>query len=279
MGCKSMAITKAIIPVAGWGTRRLPITKVVEKAMLPVGNRPLVDYTVQDLVTAGVTDIYFVVSSENSQVEQYYSENAVLNEYLVTHGKEDKLELTKTLPDGVTTHFFVQGERYGTAVPVAEVVEAVEIDEPVLVCMGDDFIWNPDGETAVESLLAAAKNGGSAILGVEVDDVSRYGVLSVAEDGMLTDIVEKPAAEEAPSNLVNVSKYVMDADLLQKVVKYVAEHDFGPLDQEYLITDPIAEYIAEGGKMYVAPTTGAFLDGGSLEGWLEANTVVLSGAP
>jgi hypothetical protein len=68
-------VTKAIIPVAGWGTRRLPITKVIEKCMLPIGNRPLIDYIVQDCVEAGMTDIYFVVSHKESQLEQYYRQN------------------------------------------------------------------------------------------------------------------------------------------------------------------------------------------------------------
>ena len=95
-------ITKAIIPVAGWGTRRLPITKIIEKSMLPVGNRPLVDYSVQELVEAGVTDIYMVISNvEPCQVRQFYQDNLALNQYLIERGKEDRLKLAKTLPDDV----------------------------------------------------------------------------------------------------------------------------------------------------------------------------------
>ena len=75
-----MPITKAIIPVAGWGTRRLPITKIIEKSMLPVGNRPLVDYSVQELIAAGVTDIYMVISNvEPCQVREFYKDNVALN--------------------------------------------------------------------------------------------------------------------------------------------------------------------------------------------------------
>ena len=92
-------ITKAIVPVAGWGTRRLPITKVVEKSMLPVGNRPLVDYSVQELIKAGVKDIYMVISNvEPCQVKAFYTDNEALNQYLVERGKEDRLALANTLP-------------------------------------------------------------------------------------------------------------------------------------------------------------------------------------
>lgn len=272
-------ITKAIIPVAGWGTRRLPITKIIEKSMLPVGNRPLVDYSVQELIEAGITDIYMVISNvEPCQVQEFYKDNLALNDYLVERGKSDRLALAKTLPDHVKIHYTTQDPsgRYGTAVPIALVVEEYNIDEPVLVFMGDDFVWNPEGESAASSLINSLKNANeSAILGVEIpkEQVEKYGVLKV-KDGRLADIVEKPKAEDAPSNMINVSKYIMSRELLHRIVNYVKSHEFGPLDQEYLVTDPIEEYIKQGGIMRVAPTAGEFLDGGSVDGWVHANNVV-----
>ena len=272
-------ITKAIIPVAGWGTRRLPITKVIEKSMLPVGNRPLVDYSVQELIEAGVTDIYMVVSNtEPCQVREFYSDNIVLNDYLISRGKADRVALTKTLPEHVKIHYIAQdaNSKYGTAVPVAMAAEEYNLNEPVIVYMGDDFIWNPDGESAATSLINSLQSEtDSAILGVEIpkEKVDKYGVLEV-QDGKLTNVVEKPSVEEAPSNLINVSKYILSADLLQKIVAYVNEHDFGPTDQEYMITDPIYDYIKQGQAMRVASTSGQYLDGGSVEGWVHANNVV-----
>ena len=272
-------ITKAIIPVAGWGTRRLPITKIIEKSMLPVGNRPLVDYSVQELIAAGVTDIYMVTSNvEPCQVKAFYQDNLALNQYLTERGKFDRLELARTLPENVRIHYIAQDPagKYGTAVPIAMVVEEFKIDEPVLVFMGDDFIWTPGGESASESLLGALQGAeDSAILGVVIpkEKVEKYGVLSV-EDGRLTHVVEKPSVAEAPSNLINVSKYIMSPSLLQEVVKYVHEKEFGPTDQEYVVTDPIMTYIQQGGVMRVAETTGEYLDGGSVEGWVHANNVV-----
>lgn len=272
-------ITKAIIPVAGWGTRRLPITKIIEKSMLPVGNRPLVDYSVQELIAAGITDIYMIISNvEPCQVKAFYRDNTALNQYLIDRGKSDRLELAKTLPDNVKIHYITQDPagKYGTAVPIALAVEEYNINEPVLVFMGDDFIWNPNGESAARSLLDVLQNDtDSATLGVEVpkSEVSKYGVFS-AENGILTHVVEKPSVDEAPSNLINVSKYIMSPALLKEIVNYVNEHDFGPMDQEYVVTDPIDGYIKKGGIMRVATTDGEYLDGGSLEGWIHANNVV-----
>ena len=272
-------ITKAIIPVAGWGTRRLPITKIIEKSMLPVGNRPLVDYSVQELIKAGVTDIYMVISNvEPCQVQEFYKDNLALNQYLVDRGKSDRLKLAKTLPDNVNIHYTIQDPsgKYGTAVPIAMVVEEYKIDEPVLVFMGDDFIWNPNGPSASESLIKSLKDEtDSTILGVEIpkEQVEKYGVLS-AKDGKLVDVVEKPSVDEAPSNLINVSKYIMAPALLQEIVKYVDENNFGAEDQEYMVTDPISTYLKKGGIIRIAPTTGEYLDGGSVDGWLHANNVV-----
>ena len=272
-------ITKAIIPVAGWGTRRLPITKIIEKSMLPVGNRPLVDYSVQELIKAGVKDIYMVISNvEPCQVQEFYKDNLALNQYLIERGKEDRLALARTLPDDVTIHYTVQDPsgKYGTAVPIALVVKEFSINEPVLVFMGDDFIWNPNGKSAAESLIETIKDpSDSAILGVEIpkEKVEKYGVFEV-ENGKLKSIVEKPKPENAPSNLINPSKYIMSPELLKVIVNYVDSNDFGPKDQEYMVTDPIDEYIHKGGTMWVAKTTGEYLDGGSVEGWLHANNVV-----
>ena len=275
-------ITKAIIPVAGWGTRRLPITKIIEKSMLPVGNRPLVDYSVQELIRAGVKDIYMVISNtEPCQVQEFYRDHLALNHYLIDRGKEDRLKLAKTLPDGVKIHYTIQDPsgKYGTAVPIALVMEEYHINEPVFIFMGDDFIWNPDGESAAESLLKSRQSDDDcAILGVEIpqEEVEKYGVFSMDGD-KLAGIVEKPAPDAAPSNLINVSKYIASADLLREIVKYVKENDFGAKEQEYLITDPITSFIEQQGVIRVAKTSGQYLDGGSVEGWVHANNVVCGG--
>ena len=275
-----MQINKAIIPVAGWGTRRLPITKVIEKAMLPIGNRPLADYVVEDCAKAGIKEVYIVIDEKPfSQIKAYYEENAKLNNYLVARGKSDKLSLAHTSRDGLTIHFYAQKDvdnRYGSAEPVAQVVKEYGINEPCVILMGDDFVYNADGSSDLARLMETIEDDSdSAMLATEIpmEDVERYGVLKV-DDGLLSGIYEKPKKEEAPSNLINISKYIMSAELLQRVVKYCDENDFGPQDQEYLITDPIIDHIKAGGKIHVLPIKGQYLDGGSMEGWLHANNVV-----
>ena len=275
-----MQINKAIIPVAGWGTRRLPITKVIEKAMLPIGNRPLADYVVEDCAKAGIKEAYIVIDEKPfSQIKAYYEENAKLNNYLIARGKEDKLSLADTNHEGLTIHFYAQknvDERYGSAEPVAQVVEEFGINEPCVVLMGDDFVYNKDGSSDLARLMELVKDeDDSAMLASEIpiEDVERYGVLKV-DNGILSGIYEKPKKEDAPSNLINISKYIMSNELLQRIVKYCKENDFGPKDQEYLITDPIIEHIKAGKKIHVMPIHGEYLDGGSQEGWLHANNVV-----
>lgn len=269
-------ISKAIIPVAGWGTRRLPITKAIEKCMLPVGNRPLVDYVVQDCVRAGITDIYFVVSEWMTQIQAYYGRNEILEEYLRAAGKSQMIEDVLP-PKNINFHFVTQNtnEKYGTAIPVALVAGELGKDESAVVLMGDDFIYSHDGTSEVARLLEATSSGGSAMLGVNVvrEDVARYGVIDMNGNNEFVRIVEKPTPEEAPSTLINVSKYALNPELLRRIVQYSEREIQG----EYVITDPINEYVKGGGTLNVVSARGQYLDGGSVEGWLHANEVVVKG--
>lgn len=266
-------ITKAIIPVAGWGTRRLPITKAIEKCMLPIGNRPLVDYVVQDCLAAGITDIYFVVSEGSTQLQAYYGSNDVLDDYLRINGKEDYLPLVAP-PAGITFHYVTQDTagKYGTAIPVALVAPQIPEDESVVVLMGDDFIYNSDGSSEIVRLLDSIPEDGNAMLGVEVplEQVSRYGVIEVNENNDFVQIVEKPTPEQAPSTMINVSKYVLSSEVLHAIEEYSTRDVVG----EYYITEPINQYVRDGGSLKVVRAKGTYLDGGSVEGWLWANKVV-----
>ena len=267
-------ITKAIIPVAGWGTRRLPITKAVEKCMLPIGNRPVVDYVVEDCLRAGITDVYFVVSPGSTQLKAYYSENKELNDYLIANGKENYLA-DITPPTSIRFHYVIQNtnDRYGTAIPIALTESYLEDDESVVVLMGDDLIYSKDGSSEVKRLIEAAGDD-SAMLGVEIakENVGRYGVLQLDTDNNFVHIVEKPQPAEAPSTLINVSKYVLNAAAISKIVEYSHTDQTG----EYYITDPINDYVKDGGKMRVVQAKGDYLDSGNLDGWLHANNVVCS---
>jgi len=267
-----MIITKAIIPVAGYGARRLPITKAIEKCMLPIGNRPLVDFVVEDCIKAGITDIFFVVSSNNTQLEKFYSDNSQLNQYLIKNNKQNLLPLVT--PPLAKFHYILQPTdgKYGTAIPVSLVAPMVAQGESVVVLMGDDFIYNSDGSSEVARLLETVPDGGSALLGVNVplDQVNRYGVLQLDKNNNFIKIVEKPSIETAPSTLINVSKYIINYDLLKTIVNYSNQE----IEGEYYITEPINQYVISGGIVKAVTARGQYLDGGSVEGWLYANNVV-----
>jgi UTP--glucose-1-phosphate uridylyltransferase len=268
-----MTITKAIIPVAGWGTRRLPITKTIEKCMLPIGNRPLVDYVVQDCLKAGITELIFVVGEGSTQLEDYYRSNIKLNDYLRRNGKEDKLPLVAPLQD-IRLHFVVQPShgKYGTAVPVALASEYIEPGESAVVLMGDDFIWNQDDSSEVARLIESTPEGSCSLLAARVpkEDISSYGVIETDEQGNFVRSVEKPSPEEAPSDLINISKYV----LTREVIDACRELPASPRG-EYELPEAVNNFVSAGGQVRVVPAVGQYLDGGSVEGWLHANNVVL----
>lgn len=270
-----MKVTKAIIPVAGWGTRRLPITKTIEKCMLPIGNRPLVDYVVQDCLKAGITELIFVVSEGSTQLEDYYRSNIKLNDYLRRKGKDDMLELVAPLED-VKLHFVTQSSygKYGTAVPVALAADYVDKDESVVVLMGDDFFHNEDGSSEVLRLIEGTPEGLSGILGAVLTDedtlTGRYGSIEVDEQDNFQRITEFPEVLPQPF-IKNVSKYLLNYQLLQSVKEYVKRDD---IEGEYYIFTPFEELLQNGEVMKLIRAQGKYLDGGTLEGWLHANNVV-----
>lgn len=269
-------ITKAIIPVAGWGTRRLPITKAIEKCMLPVGNRPVVDYVVRDCIMAGITEIFFVVNKGSTQLQQYYSDNTRLNEYLEYSGKHDLMELAKP-PQGVVFHFIEQDSngKYGTAIPLSLVYPLLKKGESALYVMGDAFSHAPDGMSEFANLIAGTPEGGVSLLSAQVpiEEVSRYGVIDFHEDtGLFQGIVDYPHPDQAPSNQINLADYVLNYDVMTKV------HEYCQLDVsgEYYLTMVVSQYVVDGGAVSVVPSRGEYLDCGNVHGWLRANDLIVN---
>ncbi|MDB5176930.1 MAG: putative UTP--glucose-phosphate uridylyltransferase [Candidatus Saccharibacteria bacterium] len=270
-------ITKAIIPVAGWGTRRLPITKSIDKCMMPVGNRPIVDYVVRDCIKAGITEIFFVVNKGSTQLQNYYSDNPALTQFLEYNGKQDLMELARP-PQHVTFHYVEQdaNQKYGTAVPVSLVVPLLKKGDTVALMMGDDFVYNRDGSSELVKLMAATPDGGSSMLSATVpeDQVDRYGVIDFNEDnGTFQAIIEKPTVGQAPSNQINISKFILNYDMLSRVYN----HCLIELSGEYFITDPISQAVLDKQIMTVVPIEGEYLDCGNVHGWLHANEVIVNG--
>ena len=263
--------TKAIIPVAGYGTRRLPITKSIEKCMLSLGNRPVIDYIVRDCAAAGITDIYFVVSGPAMQLRSYYERDMALEKILEQKGKTDLLA-DITPPESLTFHFVEQDlsdGRYGNTIPVWLCRDYIAEDELFMVIMGDGITYVKAGKSDIERLVEL---GAPAILGVPVHegkDISRYGVIANDEHGIMTTIVEKPAPGTEPTRLINPSKYVFPGVFMRHANQSM-QGEPGPLG-EYLLTDPLNALIADGAKLQVVEAHGTYLDTGTVETWTWAN--------
>jgi UTP--glucose-1-phosphate uridylyltransferase len=272
-----MAITKAVIPVAGWGTRMLPITKSIEKCMLPVGTRPVIDYVVQDLLLAGVQDIYFIVGEQSTQIQSYYRSNIQLNDYLRSKGRTDALALVAPLV-GAHIHFITQPQTggYGTSIPVGIASEFIGDDEQAFVIMGDQFFWRTDGgSNAADLARIIEKRGVSAgLFGVPVppERISLGGAIEADGEGNYVRIVEKPRPEEAPSNLNNASFYVFD----KPIFELARTLPVNPARGEFEITDALNTYVANGQKIAVSEIQGEYMDCGSVDGWLHANQVIIT---
>lgn len=272
-----MKPTKVIIPVAGYGTRRLPVAKSVEKCMMPLLNRPIVDYIVQDCIKAGVTEIYFVISNGAPQLRSYYGHNKDLEEYLTRKGATEQLK-SITPPDGINFHFINQEQpdgAYGTTVPVWACRDIVEPNENVLIIMGDQCLWREDGGSDVADLIVAvgAKQTSAGMVAVPVpdDQVQYYGIVAMDETGHFSHIVEKPNREEAPSNLNNASIYLVPSSFWQ----YVQQDMDRPHTGEFYIIDVVNAFVADNHTITVSEAKGKYLDCGNLEGWVEANDYML----
>lgn len=249
--------------------------------MLPVCNRPIVDYIVEECILNGVTDIYFVVSPEHDQLETYYGQNRQLEQYLKERGKDDLLVMVAP-NDKARFHYIVQTAKdpYGTAVPVWLAKEAVASDEQFAVVTGDDFLFAPKTPGInLRNMLKIAEEFPAAILATEMspEKVALYGAIKTrpGKSGaqLFESIVEKPAPGTAPTNLVNVSKYMLP----QGIFPFIEETMKTPsANGEHYLTEAVNAYVAAGNDMAVVRAVGQYLDGGNLPGWIEANNIVFA---
>ncbi|MCA9370176.1 MAG: NTP transferase domain-containing protein [Pseudomonadales bacterium] len=278
-----MQIKKAVITSAGFGTRFLPVTKTVQKEMLPILNRPLVDYVVEDCIKAGIEEIIFVVSEHNKQIRHFYSKNTRLQEYLERMGKPEMYAAVEHLHSQVQCTFVVQpdAEQYGTAIPVKLAREHLENEDAFLVFMGDDFIYNADGSSEAERMIERFTTTQSVALATCIEKpaelLHKYGVVRLNEkngERYLLEMVEKPALGTAPSNLVNISKYVFTP----AVFDILESQELNQASGELYITDTVTTLVGQGDVVIHTPS-GEYLDGGYVAGWIKANLTVAKNDP
>ena len=213
---KRQTVTKAVMPVAGLGTRFLPATKATPKEMLPVVDKPAIHYVVEEAVTAGMTDILFVTGRGKQALEDYFDRNVELEDVLTAKGDQQRLGLVREATELAQIHYVRQGAPLGLGHAVLMSAQHVGSD-PFAVLLGDDLI---DAVNPVLDRMAAVRDrhGGSVLCLMEVprEDISLYGCAAVeptGEEGVLrvTGLVEKPSPADAPSSYAVIGRYLLDA--------------------------------------------------------------------
>ena len=262
----SQTIRTAVFPVAGRGTRFLPATKASPKEMLPIVDKPLIQYAVEEAIAAGAKKLVFVTGSTKQAIEDHFTPDPELEEALTGPGKEDLLDsIRDILPPDVSCIYIDQGEPLGLGHAVLCARPAVG-DEPFFVHLCDDLIA---GEPPCLCQMAGeyGKHGGSviAVETVPPEDTSRYGIVAVdGEPQRVTRIVEKPAPEDAPSNLAVVGRYLLDPVIFDKL-----ETTGRGAGGEIQLTDAIADMLEES-PVYAYPFSGERYDCGNKLGYLKA---------
>ena len=265
-----MKVKKAIIPAAGLGTRFLPITKAVPKPMLPVFDKPTIQYIAEELRRAGIDEIVIVVSPDSEVIMRHFGSAPELENRLLSDGKKKLYEIEKETCS-FNVKFAIQKEPNGLAGAILCAEEYIG-DEPFALLLGDELIYAAKGEqSCMERLLDIyEKTGKSVIATMEVfgDDVSKYGNIGIEseEDGIMqvNAIVEKPSISEALSNYAIIGRYVLSGGIISKLKA------LKPRNNEIYLTDVLDE-LADTGDLLASTFNGIRYDVGDKFGFVKAN--------
>lgn len=239
-------IKKAVIPAAGYGTRFLPITKALPKELLPIIDRPTIEYIVDEAIKSGITDILLVVSNNKNAIIDYFDYNIELETILLSKNKDEEYRMVRDIAKGANLHFIRQKEQLGLGHAVLQ-AEAFIGDEPFAVLLGDDM-YVTDGEPAIKQMMKAFETTSASILGtmeVAYEDTCKYGICTPKEDKKgrlveLKDVVEKPDIEVAPSRSAIGGRYI----LTPTIFKYLKNQQRGK-GNEIQLTDAILRLMRE----------------------------------
>ena len=260
-------IKQAIIPLAGLGTRMLPLTSVMPKELMPIVNKPLIQYAAEEAIAAGIDTLIFVTGRNKRAIEDHFDNNQELEMALRAKGKDDQAEMVKNiLPKGVECIFMRQPEQLGLGHAVLCAERAVGND-PFAVLLADDFlIYDGDGPTAdlVRSFEASSKTQLS-IMEITGPDISKYGVLLPgSEPGAVAGLVEKPDVDKAPSNFASIGRYVLTPDIFD----IIRNQPVG-IGGEIQLADAINAQ-ASNNRVEAVILNGRRFDCGSVQGYLDA---------
>src|SRR5690554_3841835 len=210
-------ITKAVFPVAGMGTRFLPATKASPKEMLPVVDKPLIQYAVEEAVAAGITELIFITGRTKRAIEDHFDKAYELETELEARGKKEMLDLVRrTVPANVNCIYIRQAEALGLGHAVLCASHVIDDDEAFAVLLADDLLDNPGGKPVMQQMVEVYNYNRCSVLGtmnVPREDTRQYGIVSTeGEDGRVmrvSGIVEKPKPDEAPSTQAVVGRYIL----------------------------------------------------------------------
>ena len=243
-------IRKVVIPVAGWGTRSLPATKNIPKEMLPIYNKPVIQYVVEEAQRAHIKDVIFVTNRDKNVIEDHFDHNLQLEDLLERSGKLDKLEEVRRVAEMVNILSVRQKRQLGLGHAVLCARELVG-DEPFAVMVGDDLMFS--GVPGIGQLIEVAMAEKMPVIGVmEVpwEKVSRYGIIDGEEVApgvyRVRDMVEKPKREDAPSRMAIVGRYVLTPDIFDYLEKVKPGHG-----GEIQLTDALQAMAKDRGMMAV----------------------------
>ena len=215
-------IRKAVIPAAGFGTRFLPQTKAMPKEMLPIVDKPIIQYVVEECVASGIEDIIIVTNWQKRAIEDHFDYPYELEKRLIEWGKEEELEEIRKIAEMANFIYIRQKGPYGNATPVLCAEPAIE-DEPFVVIWGDEFIY-AEPPRLKQMIDVYHKYGGIVISGVRIEDkadLARYGIADIEPvEGpvfKIRKIVEKPKPEEAPSNLATHGAYILPPEIFEAI--------------------------------------------------------------
>ena len=271
------AVRKAVFPVAGLGTRMLPVTRAIPKEMIPVADRPLIQYAVEEAVAAGITDLIFVTDRSEPVLRAHFSRSPDLEGKTETRPSGERLDAARALlPPGVRLRFVPQGRPRGLGHAVWCARDAVG-DAPFVVLLPDDLMVPGSLGEMIEAFGTRDAAGVVAVEDVPLRDTVRYGVVDTGGSSepvsRIASIVEKPPPGEAPSTLAVVGRYVFDASIMG-----ILETTGTGAGGEIQLTDAIST-LAASEPVLACRFRGTRHDCGNRRGWLRANVALaLSGA-
>lgn len=239
-------IKKAIVAVAGSGTRLLPATKAMPKEMLPIVDKPIIQLVVEELVEAGIEDIILVTKWDKKPLEDHFDYNWALINDLKKAGKEKLLEEVKKIANLANFIYVRQKGPYGNGTPVLSAASIVK-NEPFMFVWGDDLVKSKI--SFAKQMIGDYNKTGHLMIGVQEvakQEVSRYGIVKVKKGGMrIQDIIEKPSVAEAPSRLADFGRMILN----QEIVDILKSLPLGK-NNELWVVDAIKQYVKQGGEFY-----------------------------